>query len=93
MTGFVTHSMWLLDYSSCLAQSEVICIRASTVSWVCVVHSQIQLGKSLCAWQVCPAQAITIEAEEREDGSRKTTRLDFAHWAHDVHACAQVGLK
>lgn len=23
---------------------------------------------------VCPAQAITIEAEEREDGSRKTTR-------------------
>jgi hypothetical protein len=24
--------------------------------------------------QVCPAQAITIEAEEREDGSRKTTR-------------------
>ncbi|MBA0815552.1 hypothetical protein Gohar_000316 [Gossypium harknessii] len=24
---------------------------------------------------VCPAQAITIEAEEREDGSRRTTRL------------------
>lgn len=24
--------------------------------------------------QVCPAQAITIEAEEREDGSRRTTR-------------------
>lgn len=24
--------------------------------------------------QVCPALAITIEAEEREDGSRKTTR-------------------
>ncbi len=23
---------------------------------------------------VCPAQAITIEAEEREDGSRRTTR-------------------
>jgi formate hydrogenlyase subunit 6/NADH:ubiquinone oxidoreductase subunit I len=24
--------------------------------------------------QICPAQAITIEAEEREDGSRRTTR-------------------
>lgn len=24
--------------------------------------------------QICPAQAITIETEEREDGSRKTTR-------------------
>ena len=24
---------------------------------------------------VCPAQAITIESEEREDGSRKTTKL------------------
>jgi hypothetical protein len=24
--------------------------------------------------QVCPAQAITIEAEEREDGARRTTR-------------------
>ena len=26
---------------------------------------------------VCPAQAITIETEEREDGSRKTTRYDI----------------
>ena len=26
---------------------------------------------------VCPAQAITIEAEAREDGSRKTTRYDI----------------
>jgi hypothetical protein len=25
-------------------------------------------------FQICPAQAITIEAEEREDGSRRTTR-------------------
>lgn len=24
--------------------------------------------------QICPAQAITIETEEREDGSRRTTR-------------------
>ena len=26
---------------------------------------------------MCPAQAITIEAEEREDGSRRTTRYDI----------------
>lgn len=26
---------------------------------------------------VCPAQAITIDAEEREDGSRRTTRYDI----------------
>lgn len=26
---------------------------------------------------VCPAQAITIEAEERDDGSRRTTRYDI----------------
>ena len=26
---------------------------------------------------ICPAQAITIEAEAREDGSRKTTRYDI----------------
>ena len=26
---------------------------------------------------VCPAQAITIEAEPREDGSRRTTRYDI----------------
>ena len=27
---------------------------------------------------VCPAQAITIEAEPRDDGSRRTTRYDIA---------------
>lgn len=32
--------------------------------------------RALACPQVCPAQAITIEAEEREDGSRRTTRYD-----------------
>ena len=27
---------------------------------------------------VCPAQAITIDAEPREDGSRRTTRYDLS---------------
>ena len=36
---------------------------------------------------VCPAQAITIEAEQREDGSRRTTRYDI-----DMVKCIYCGL-
>ncbi|CAK8692584.1 NADH-ubiquinone oxidoreductase subunit 8-like [Clavelina lepadiformis] len=36
---------------------------------------------------ICPAQAITIEAEEREDGSRRTTRYDI-----DMTKCIFCGL-
>jgi NADH-quinone oxidoreductase subunit I len=36
---------------------------------------------------VCPAQAITIETEEREDGSRRTTRYDI-----DMTKCIYCGL-
>ena len=36
---------------------------------------------------VCPAQAITIESAEREDGSRKTTRYDI-----DMMKCIYCGL-
>ncbi|MEE8295956.1 MAG: NADH-quinone oxidoreductase subunit NuoI [Sphingomonadales bacterium] len=36
---------------------------------------------------VCPALAITIEAEEREDGSRRTTRYDI-----DMVKCIYCGL-
>jgi NADH dehydrogenase (ubiquinone) Fe-S protein 8 len=36
---------------------------------------------------ICPAQAITIETEEREDGSRKTTRYDI-----DMTKCIYCGL-
>ena len=36
---------------------------------------------------VCPAQAITIESEAREDGSRKTTRYDI-----DMLKCIYCGL-
>ena len=35
---------------------------------------------------VCPAQAITIEADQREDGSRKTTRYDI-----DMTKCIYCG--
>jgi NADH-quinone oxidoreductase subunit I len=36
---------------------------------------------------VCPAQAITIESEEREDGTRRTTRYDI-----DMTKCIYCGL-
>src|SRR6202044_1387250 len=36
---------------------------------------------------VCPAQAITIEAEPRDDGSRRTTRYDI-----DMVKCVYSGL-
>ena len=35
---------------------------------------------------ICPAQAITIEAEERPDGSRRTTRYDI-----DMTKCIYCG--
>ncbi|KAK4071718.1 uncharacterized protein Triagg1_5956 [Trichoderma aggressivum f. europaeum] len=38
------------------------------------------------AKQICPAQAITIEAEERADGSRRTTRYDI-----DMTKCIYCG--
>lgn len=41
------------------------------------------IAKSL---KICPAQAITIEAEEREDGSRRTTRYDI-----DMTKCIYCG--
>jgi NADH-quinone oxidoreductase subunit I len=36
---------------------------------------------------ICPAQAITIEGEPREDGSRRTTRYDI-----DMTKCIYCGL-
>lgn len=36
---------------------------------------------------ICPAQAISIEAEEREDGSRRTTKYDI-----DMTKCIYCGL-
>ncbi len=36
---------------------------------------------------ICPAQAISIEAEPREDGSRRTTRYDI-----DMTKCIYCGL-
>ncbi len=37
---------------------------------------------------VCPALAITIESEEREDGTRRTTRYDI-----DLFKCVYCGFR
>ena len=52
-------------------------------------HSCISLqefSNTLDLLQICPAQAITIEAEERADGSRRTTRYDI-----DMTKCIYCG--
>ena len=36
---------------------------------------------------ICPAQAITIEAEEREDGSRRTTRYSLCNGLYKLLKC------
>lgn len=43
------------------------------------------IGCKLCE-AVCPALAITIDTEEREDGSRRTTRYDI-----DLFKCIYCG--
>jgi len=43
------------------------------------------IARKLCE-AICPAQAITIEAEERADGSRRTTRYDI-----DMVKCIYCG--
>ncbi|VVA91564.1 unnamed protein product [Arabis nemorensis] len=57
---------------------------------ICEHHDitiRLKLGFLTDAYhQVCPAQAITIEAEEREDGSRRTTRYDI-----DMTKCIYCG--
>ena len=44
------------------------------------------IGCKLCE-AVCPAQAITIETEPRNDGTRRTTRYDI-----DMVKCIYCGL-
>jgi len=42
------------------------------------LRTGVSLACKLCE-AICPAQAITIESEAREDGSRKTTKYGKIH--------------
>ena len=61
-------------------------MRASSARLYVSPSSQLRCSILTVVFQICPAQAITIEAEEREDGSRRTTRYDI-----DMTKCIYCG--
>ena len=58
------------DVSVSLSTRIPISLLCRAESWTC------DLACKLCE-AICPAQAITIESEAREDGSRRTTKYDI----------------
>ena len=72
-----------------LREAQPAVARASAASTRCAA---IPTGEERCiacklCEAICPAQAITIEAEPRDDGSRRTTRYDI-----DMVKCIYCGL-
>ena len=69
---------------TCKSNSNFTAVHVCKACFIQTLFMQTFFVQSLCLTeatnsstrlpQVCPAQAITIEAEEREDGSRRTTR-------------------
>lgn len=78
------------------ARPATIRIRGGALHW-CVSPSaggekkRADLGSPFAACKlceaICPAQAITIESETREDGARRTTRYDI-----DMTKCIYCGV-
>ena len=74
--------------SCCLPEQATASPAVTAQASVHILEMQMsELPSCLRVRQVCPAQAITIEAEEREDGSRRTTRYDI-----DMTKCIYCGL-
>ena len=61
-------------------------LRASTPCAATPTPEERCIACKLCE-AVCPAQAITIEAEPRDDGTRRTTKYDI-----DMTKCIYCGL-
>ncbi len=62
-------------------------MQESIIQDIEVTPEEVRQFFKLIPKAVCPAQAITIESAEREDGSRKTTRYDI-----DMMKCIYCGL-
>jgi formate hydrogenlyase subunit 6/NADH:ubiquinone oxidoreductase subunit I len=69
-----------------LLSRSLVCAAADVILCVvsCVTGEERCIACKLCE-AICPAQAITIEAEPRADGSRRTTRYDI-----DMTKCIYV---
>lgn len=78
-----------LSWRTCLAEIRE---RRGALYWYVTsnapVHSvsRFALACKLCE-AICPAQAITIESEARQDGSRRTTK-----YGTTIHTCIHYGL-
>ena len=73
--------------------SQIDYTRAAKYFLLADVFTGLKLGlkyffkpKATLNYPVCPAQAITIDAEPRDDGSRRTTRYDI-----DMTKCIYCG--
>jgi ferredoxin len=64
---------------------EERCIACKVTRWNMDSHFLINIFLKLCE-AACPAQAISIETQEREDGARRTTRYDI-----DMTKCIYCG--
>jgi NADH-quinone oxidoreductase subunit I len=68
-----------------VAAGGVISVRNPVHAVLCLILTFFSIACKLCE-AVCPALAITIDSEKREDGSRRTTRYDI-----DLFKCIYCG--
>lgn len=74
----------LLEKSDALVRQD---LRQRTLFRRCTDSRWFPSACKLCE-AICPAQAITIESETREDGARRTTRYDI-----DMTKCIYCGVR
>lgn len=85
VVSFWTACDGAIHINTCLPSPQLASCLLLICTFSLLISRRICQRAGTCA-QVCPAQAITIEAEEREDGSRRTTRYDI-----DMTKCIYCG--